>query len=78
MIQPSKHDHPDRTAMYASAVLLKEIKRRRVVSFERLHSILERKILHGEKLFELSISLLFLLGLVRYHKKTDKFEYSGK
>ena len=38
---------------------------------------MESKVDGGKYLFLPSLNLLYLLGLVEYHKKSDAFEYIG-
>jgi hypothetical protein len=78
MLLPSKHSHPDRTVVASSAVLLKELRNKRVVSFDDLASKLARST--GDSadfLFLPAVGLLHLLGLVEYLQTVDAFEYRG-
>ena len=77
MIRPNKHSHPDKTVISVSAVILKRLKTRRSETFDELRDYTQN--LHPEAiaLFLPAVNLLFLLGLVEYHKKNDSFEYSG-
>lgn len=78
MLLPSKHSHPDRTALAAAAVLLKELRRKRIVGFDDLIHVLSPTTgSSAEVLFLPAVSLLHLLGLVDYHAAVDSFEYRG-
>lgn len=78
MLLPSKHSHPDRTVVAASTVLLKELRNKRLVSFDDLADKLAGAIGDSaEYLFLPAVSLLHLLGLVEYLRTVDSFEYRG-
>lgn len=78
MLAPQKYNHPDRTVLNLSAVLLRYLRKHRVASFDNLLHLSQEKIHHGARLFGLSISFLYLIGLVEYHRKNDAFEYRGE
>lgn len=75
MIRPKKHSHPDRTLVYASTILLRHMMSRRIVSFEEAKKYVSDQVVGGEYLFFPSLNLLFLLGLISYHTKTDSIEF---
>ena len=78
MLTPSKHLNLDTSVLRVSAIMLKELKKRGVVEFERLRNLILRRVgPDGEIAFMPSLSFLFLLGVVEYHLKTDAFEYRG-
>jgi hypothetical protein len=77
MLVPNKHSHPDHTVLAASTVLLKELRKRRLVSYDGLKIFLRKKNQSADYLFSPALSLLFLLGLVTYLPKADAFEYRG-
>lgn len=77
MLIPSKHAHPDETALAAAMTMLKLLKKERIVPYSRLlHTISDRRGT-GIYLFSPGISLLYLLGLVEYRAGADSFEYTG-
>lgn len=78
MIKPSKHDHPDKTVIYTSFIMLKELRKKRVVSYSDLFQLIKTKVTSGEFLFISSLNFLFLLGLIEYKAKTDSIEYIEK
>ena len=78
MIRPTKHSHPDKTVIYASFIMLKELRKKRVVSYSDLFQLIKNKVTSGEFLFMPSLNFLFLLGLVEYKVKTDSIEYIEK
>lgn len=78
MIKPTKHSHPDKTVVYASFIMLKELRKKRIVSYSDLYQMIKNKVTSGEFLFMTSLNLLFLLGLIEYRLKTDSIEYIEK
>ena len=78
MLRPSKHSHPDKTVISASSVLLRRLKSARLEQFDDLHNYLRKALKGADTLFLPAINLLFLLGLIEYHQKTDSVEYVGK
>ncbi|WP_082485556.1 ABC-three component system middle component 8 [Rathayibacter sp. Leaf296] len=78
MLVPTKHSHPDQTVVAASAKLLRELRKQRVVAYDDLRKVLLKSGPTSEFLFTPATSLLFLLGLISYLPKTDSFEYRGK
>lgn len=75
MLRPSKHSHPDRTVINVALLLLARLASRRLQDYGELLSYARKAVPGGDVLFRPSLSLLFLLGLVRYHPKTDAVEY---
>jgi hypothetical protein len=56
--------------------MLRELKRHGVVEFERLRSVVQRRVgTDSEPLFLPSLHFLYLLGRVEYHIKNDTIEY---
>lgn len=78
MIKPTKHSHPDKTVVYASFIMLKELRKKRIVSYSDLYQLIKNKVTSGEFLFMPSLNFLFLLGLIEYRAKTDSVEYIEK
>jgi hypothetical protein len=78
MIKPTKHSHPDKTVVYASFIMLKELRKKRIVSYSDLYQLIKNKVTSGEFLFMPSLNFLFLLGLIEYRVKTDSVEYIEK
>jgi len=78
MIKPTKHNHPDKTVIYTSFLMLKELRKKRVVSYSNLLKLIKTKVTSGEFLFMPALNLLFLLGLIEYKAKTDSIEYIEK
>jgi len=76
MIIPTKHLDLDRSALRISAEVLAELKRRRVLSYDRVVSLIKKRALDdGDVVVVPALSLLFLLGRIEYHPKGDVFEY---
>lgn len=78
MIKPTKHSHPDKTIIYVSFIMLKELRKKRVISYSDLFQLIKDKVTSGEFLFMPTLNLLFLLGLIEYKAKTDSIEYIEK
>lgn len=77
MIKPTKHSNPDQTVIGVAALLLKQLSRSGVEKYDRLEEVLESNIEGGKYLFLPALDLLYLLGVINYHKKSDAFEYVG-
>jgi hypothetical protein len=77
MLRPSKHAHPDRTVIAVAMMLLRQLRHGRLVEYTELLGITKNKAKGGEVLFLPALNLLFLLGLIAYHRKTDAVEYVG-
>lgn len=78
MIRPSKHNHPDKTLIYASYLMLDKLSSQRVMKYDELLAFIKSKITSGEFLFLPALDFLYLLGLVEYRVKTDSIEYTEK
>ena len=79
MLRPSKHAHPDQTLMAVATVALSGLRKRRVISYDDLKSLVEKKSgAAAEILFVPAVALLFLLDLVDYQAAADAFEYRGR
>ncbi len=78
MIRPSKHNHPDKTLIYASYLMLDKLSSQRVMKYDDLLAYIKSKITSGEFLFLPALDFLYLLGLVEYRAKTDSIEYTEK
>jgi hypothetical protein len=77
MLRPTKHSHPDRTTISASLVVLARVKKQRIVDYSTLRGYIKKGIAGGDALFLPALNLLYLLGLIDYHPKTDAVEYIG-
>ena len=79
MLKPSKHLDLDVSVLRISAIMLKELRKKGVVEFEKLRSVVLKRVgADGDLAFMPSLSFLYLLGLVEYHIKNDTFEYKGQ
>jgi len=76
MIRPSKHSHPDLTVMSVATVILERLRTKRTENYADLVNLVEARTASAKTLFIPAINLLFLLGLIRYLPKADRFEYS--
>ncbi|TDR30348.1 ABC-three component system middle component 8 [Hydromonas duriensis] len=77
MLRPTKHNHPDQTVIHLCVILLKQIRKKRIIRYEELHELSKSKVKGGAFLFQDTLNLLFLLGLIEYHEKNDSVEYTG-
>ncbi len=75
MIRPSKHAHPDLTIVSVAFVVLERLKKRRTESYADLLTLVESRTESAESLFLPAINFLFMLGIIRYLPKADRFEY---
>ena len=76
MLTPQKHLNLDVSVLRISALSLKEIRKRRTIEFNTLHTrICRRTGADGSLLFLPALNLLFLLGKIDYHIKNDSIEY---
>jgi len=77
MLRPTRHSNPSRTVLPTAGLLLKRLRRYRTETFASLRAHLRAQAPDLDILFVPAIDLLFLLGLVQYHRQTDSFEYVG-
>ncbi|SCB82713.1 hypothetical protein GA0061080_100536 [Gilliamella intestini] len=77
MLRPNKHTHPDKTIINMSFLLLTYIKKKRLKKYDSLLEYAKKSVEGGHFLFLPALNLLFLLGLIEYHAKTDSIEYVG-
>ena len=63
--------------MNMAYLLLARLRKSRSEGYSALLQYASRSNPSGEALFLPSLSFLFLLGLVQYHPKGDRFEYVG-
>lgn len=78
MIRPSKHAHPDLTVVSVSFVILERLKSKRTETYSDLLQLVEKRTKKAKTLFLPAINLLFLLGLIKYLPKVDRFELATK
>ena len=78
MLRPSKHAHPDRTIVNVALLLLKRLRAQRLCDYDALRVFARKAVNGGDVLFLPSLNFLYLLGLIKYHSKTDAIEYVGQ
>lgn len=78
MLRPSKHAHPDRTIVAVALLLLARLRTLRLCDYDALLTYIRKAVVGGDVLFLPSLNLLYLLGLIEYHPKTDAVEYVGQ
>ncbi len=75
MIKPNKHLNPRFSVIHVGGLIIKALKDSGMLTFGELLAVLTDKT--GEKVKEVylpSLSFLFLVGKIRYHKKIDSLE----
>ena len=79
MLKPHKHMNLDLSVLRVAGLALRELQRRRIIDLETLRQRLIR-VVHDDVDIVLgpSLSLLFLLGRLRYHVKNDTLELVEK
>jgi hypothetical protein len=77
MLRPTKHSDPQLTVLPIAGALLKRIRKKRACTIEDLRKFTESIGPDRIPLLMPSITLLYLLGLVEYRRKTDCMEYVG-
>lgn len=76
MLKPNKHLDLDRSVLRVSSVLLVELRRRRMMSFETVRALIRRRVGDDADVVLLpAVNFLYLLGRLDYHPKNDAFEY---
>lgn len=78
MIRPTRHNHPDKTLIFTSYLMLQQVKSKRIVDYSTLFKYVKENVTSGEFLFLPALNFLYLLGLIQYHKRTDSIEYIEK
>ena len=79
MLTPKKYLNLDVSVLRVSAIMLRELRRRGVIEFERLRAIVVKRTgPDGELSFLPALSVIFLLGRVEYHVKNDTLEYRAE
>ncbi|NJN35709.1 MAG: hypothetical protein HC794_00085 [Nitrospiraceae bacterium] len=77
-LTPKKHLNLDTSLLRVFALILRELQKRGVCEFEKLRSVVIRRVgPDGELSFLPALDLLFLLGRAEYHLKNDTLEYKA-
>jgi hypothetical protein len=77
MLRPNKHSDPQLTVLPVAGEILKRLKKKRSCSIADLRTYIDNNGADRTSLLMPSISVLYLLGLVEYRRKTDCVEYIG-
>jgi hypothetical protein len=77
MLRPTKHSHPDRTVVFMSFLLLKQLKKNRIEDFHSLSQYAKGSTVGGDTLFLPALNFLYLVGVIEYHPNSDAIEYVG-
>jgi hypothetical protein len=76
MLRPTKHTNPRLAILYGSGQMLRELRQKRIVSFEDLHAkVLKQLGPDAVPDFPMYAAFLYLIGKVDYSEKTDSFVY---
>lgn len=76
MLQPFKHLDLDLSVLRIAAIVLRELQRRRLLAFENVRALVLRRVgQDGELILLPALNLLYLLGCLEYHPKSDSFEF---
>ena len=71
-----KHMNLEISTLNIASVILKEMCKSKILKYDALFNKLSKKISDDIKFnFTNALSLLYLLGKIEYHKKTDSFEF---
>ncbi|HKQ84906.1 MAG TPA: ABC-three component system middle component 8, partial [Steroidobacteraceae bacterium] len=63
MLRPTKHSHPDRTAVNVALLMLGRLKLRRVDDYDSLLTFIKKSVVGGDVLFLPALNFLYLLDL---------------
>jgi len=77
LLLPTKHSHPDKTVIAIAYIAIGRLKKVRIEKYDDLLSHLNKKNPDSNYLFIYAINFLYLFNLIKYHIKTDSFEYVG-
>lgn len=75
MLKPHKYLNPQFSVIHVSGLIIKTLKESKILTFDELLTVLTD--INGPKVKDVylpSLSFLFLLGKIRYHKKIDTIE----
>lgn len=75
MLSPTKHTNPDKTVINVATLILARLSKKRLETLDSLLILVKAKIRGGHLLIIPALSLLYILGVVTYHIKTDSIEY---
>ena len=75
MLLPNKHSHPDGTVLVAATAMLGALAEHQAMTYDELRDGVGERVRDLEYLFTPAISLLYILGLVKYRSTVDTFEY---
>ena len=76
MLRPSKHMKLEISTLSISSFILQEMSRSNILKYDALFEKISNRIGDDIKFnFHNALSLLYLLGKLEYHQKTDSFEF---
>ncbi len=78
MLKPGKHLNLQFSVLHIGGLIISILKERGMLKFDELLSILiEQTDIKVKQVFHSSLSFLFLLGKLKYHRELDAFELMG-
>jgi hypothetical protein len=76
MITPHKHMNLDCSVLRVSALMIREVAKRRTIDIESLRKRIVKKLgVDAELIFVPALNFLFLLDRIVYHPKNDTLEF---
>jgi hypothetical protein len=79
MLTPKKYLNLDVSVLRVSSLMLNELRKRKVIEFERLRAIVLKRVGgDGDLAFLPALNFIYLLGKVDYHLKNDTLEYRAE
>lgn len=77
MLKPTKHMNLKISTLNIASVILKEMSKTQIIKYDELFEKLLNKVGDDIKFnFNNALSLLYLLGKIEYHLKTDSLEFN--
>lgn len=79
MIKPTKFLNPDKSVLFLSTIILKQLIRFRILKVEDIIHIIDTKIGQNSRdLLAPSLSFLYLLDVIEYNEMKDCIIYKAK
>ena len=79
MLKPEKHLNLNTSVLKVSAIILQYLSKKRIVTYQELLETISNKVnIDVEDVLYIimpAINLIYLLGKLDYHPKTDSFEF---
>jgi hypothetical protein len=75
MLKPTKHMNPQTSVLGVSGYVLDALQEHRIISYNDLDRTLKTQREDATYNLPATLQLLYLLGIIEYHLKTDSIEY---